>query len=259
MMTTAMSRAERVAFTLIELLIVISIVAMLIALLLPAVKKAKENARQIKCASQLHQIHIGVTTAAHDHGGLLLRHPLLKSDNGGPSDLTWDSNTVHVFIVPGSDPQKFDKVWFLPYFNGSKELFFCPSSPVRVDGGSVTIGWGWPSPHPAYPDFVMTTLVNLANGPSVSDDPVARRIDDSPALGLWADSSGAVLTGIFYANHPAFYADPGGNPNNFGLIPSESMVGRNLARLGGDVQFSRFGNDEMKFRLQIGGNQWVSY
>ena len=59
------------AFTLIELLVVISIIALLIALLLPALGGARESASRTVCASNLHQITIGVGNYAADQNGLI--------------------------------------------------------------------------------------------------------------------------------------------------------------------------------------------
>jgi prepilin-type N-terminal cleavage/methylation domain-containing protein len=58
---------SRRAFTLIELLVVVTIMAVLAALLLPALARAKEQARRAKCISNLRQIAFAARSFGADH------------------------------------------------------------------------------------------------------------------------------------------------------------------------------------------------
>lgn len=59
---------HRSGYTLLEMLLVVTIIAILAMMLLPVVSKAKGRSKQIACLSQLKQIGLGFIAYAHDHG-----------------------------------------------------------------------------------------------------------------------------------------------------------------------------------------------
>jgi len=58
---------SRRAFTLIELLVVIAIIALLMGILIPALRKAREQGKDVVCRSNIRQVGLGANLYAEDY------------------------------------------------------------------------------------------------------------------------------------------------------------------------------------------------
>ena len=107
-----------VAFTLVELLVVIAIIGVLAALLLPALGRAKEEARATACLSNLHQIGIALQIYVQENNNKL---PVMHDANP-EADPTGTNATINQVLLTQL---------------GNTNVLRCPSDRPQSDGATL--------------------------------------------------------------------------------------------------------------------------
>ena len=131
--TNFQQNASRNLFTLIELLVVIAIIAILAAMLLPALNKARDRAKTIQCANNIHQLCKFMLLYAADND----MHAFYSPDTA--------NSKAWMHYAPNSSS-------FINYVVGGWKRYMCPS-PHLVK----------PSANAAYTVGYNYSLVNRAN------------------------------------------------------------------------------------------------
>ncbi|MGI5816488.1 MAG: type II secretion system protein [Armatimonadota bacterium] len=164
----------RLGFTLIELLVVIAIISILAAILFPAFARAREQARQASCTSNLRQIGIAWQMYAGDHDDLVVPEwyfapepaPRYNDDSGG----LWDWPVL------------------LQSYIRNRDIYECPSYPGLIydlPGSSTDL------PYPVYYTLAQTAARDFSSDarPPLSLARVANPSDKIVMTDKWHSDS----------------------------------------------------------------------
>lgn len=123
---------KKCGFTLVELLVVISIIALLLSVLVPSLRKAREQARNAACKNNLRQLAVGAITYAANNDGKAMETVI-------PMWTTVDRYPEFILVNKANTNPKYVGKWNVhlinPYVAGAtiseKEVggvFLCPSA-----------------------------------------------------------------------------------------------------------------------------------
>lgn len=126
-----MLRCRRYGFTLIELLVVIAIIALLMSILMPALGRAREQARQVVCLTNLKGLGNAINTYAGEYREFI--PPMQwRQGSGAETEDTWVTLLDKGEYVSASKAENRDE---LPEQN---TIFKCPSGAMELaDSGTM--------------------------------------------------------------------------------------------------------------------------
>ena len=188
-----MKQFRQIGFTLIEVLVAITITIVLTTILMPVFSRAIAAAQKAACMANLHQLGLAILMYADDHDGYLPPHPNKETylafyePGQGGSGVPTTSGSPRRLVNSVKPYTKNDDIWFCPA-DPMKGVFVLRRGIVHEHTSylfwPVTEHW---KEHRAWP--LVVSLAELEN-----DRPILSDSDSGPSLPelRWQD----------YSDHP---------------------------------------------------------
>jgi prepilin-type N-terminal cleavage/methylation domain-containing protein len=182
-------------FTLVELLVVITIIGILIALLLPAVQAAREAARRMQCQNNLKQFGLATHNFHDSRGGIV------PCELSGMGYMGWlpllMPHSEQGNLFERADPKKSFYVMDSAVVKQQVPMFYCPSRPRTVTlsiEGNTRQG------------------VTQTGGGILSD--YAMNAGNAPTGSWWDEGNGRLWPGVAASTTGGSFSSPAHAPND---------------------------------------------
>ena len=114
------------AFTLVELLVVISIIALMLSILLPSLGRARELTKRVICASNTRQLLLGIPMYIADNDDKMPYHCNADSKRSDTTYEPYKTYSLHHATIPVGDLIQGLGRLYHSYVGDNLKIYFCP-------------------------------------------------------------------------------------------------------------------------------------